>query len=161
MILPKDCRIGLVRRSGRAGERAEFLDLVEVLRVVGTCERVRSIGAEHLCAWDEEWQHVPDPRRWIVCKVRWCRPPDAGRRWVQVRRRPEPAVVHPFFEHCPGRRFADADSSSSRSRWVVGQVRYVSIVNRLPCRQLRREQAGEIRETHEHTERRRRGGCLL
>src|SRR5206468_1778959 len=124
----------------------KLLDLVEVLRVVGTDERVRAVGAERLCARDEEWQHVPDPRRWIVCKVRRCRPPDTWRWRVQVRRRSEPSIVYPRFEHCPGCRLADRDSSSSRSGWVVGQVRYVSIVLELQCRQLRREQAGGDRE---------------
>src|SRR5437763_4378656 len=47
MVLPKNCSIGLVRRSGYTRKRAELLDLVEILRVVGTGERVRRVGAEH------------------------------------------------------------------------------------------------------------------
>ena len=65
MVLPEDRSIGLVCRSDRARERAELLDLVEVLCVSGTGERVRPVGAQHLCVRDDERPHVPDPRRGI------------------------------------------------------------------------------------------------
>ena len=62
VILPKDRSIRLVRRASCARERSDLLDLVKVLRVRFTSERVWSIGPEHCCVWDEERSHVPNPR---------------------------------------------------------------------------------------------------
>ena len=43
---------------------------------------------------------------------------------------------------------------------LSGRACYVRVVQRLPCPQLRREQAGDY-QAHEHAERRRRRGRLL
>jgi len=139
LVLPEDRSIGLVRGSGRAGERADLLEFVEVFRVVVTGERVWPVGAEHLCARNHEWQHVPDPRRGVVREVRRRRPPDARRWRVQRWRRSEASVIHPRLKHCRGCRLTDSDPRSLRSRWVVGQARYVRIVEGLQRPHLPRE----------------------
>src|SRR6266513_3012961 len=128
MVLPEDRSIGLVRRSGDACERAEFLDLVEVFCVIGARERVWSVGAERFCVRDNERPHVPDPRRGVVREVGWRRTPDTGGWRYQVRRWSEASVVQSRFEHGPGCRLPDRDPITPRSRWVVGESCYVRIV---------------------------------
>ena len=90
-----------------------------------------------------------------------CRPPDAWRWWVQRRCRPAATVVQPRGEHCPGCRFTDNDSRSPRSGRVVGQARYVRVVDRLQRWLLRWEQAGKISKAYEYTERSRRSGSFF
>ena len=49
--------------------REPLLQLVEVLRVFVTGERVRSVGTQHFYARDDKGPHVPDPRRGVGEKL--------------------------------------------------------------------------------------------
>src|SRR5205085_11764094 len=141
LVLPENRSICLVRRSCRACERAELLDLVEVLGVVLTGERVWPVRAKHLYIRDDERQNVPDPWRGVVREVRWRWPPDPRCWRVQRRWRAEASVVHPRGEHSRGCRLTDSDPRSLRSRGVVGYSGYVRGVERLQRPQLALEDA--------------------
>ena len=78
-----------------------------------------------------------------------------GRWRVKRGRRPEASVIHPCLKHCRGCRLTDSDPRSLRSRGIVGEARYVRVVERLQCSQLPWE------DTHEHAERRCRRGRFL
>ena len=149
-------------------QRAEPLDLGELLRVLRAPDVVRPIGPKHLDVGDEERPDEPDPGRGIHGDgsrrtLRWSGPPIPGIRARRVREGDEATVTLSCLEHRGRRRLTDFDPA------LLGRsVRHAPercVVERLERPELRGGHPGQGRrrgrEADEHAEGGGRGRGLL